>query len=564
MFLSNLLTAITATITSVGDIGNITVRYGWICNVITGIIDFAGDVGLGIILFTVILKIITLAPDVWSRVSMKKNALKMEAMKEDLEKLQKQYAKNKDLYQQKMMALYKKNGYSAFSACLPTIITLVFFFIVIGAFNSYSQRSERDIFVGMKNSYDNVLVEEANKENPIITDENGVYVVNFDALLKKEGVTDCFAGSNGDYTLVKNSENLKKLIEKYPSVKDYIDENGNVNLDNSVFNSQKGDAVKKALIKIAETEYGLTESDLIGKGALKKEETDGSISFLDAFWNVEELQPLKNKYSSLKYIYNEANGEEKEAYYFDPETGEINYGKMIDLPDFAEAKNALIAGSGDIINERVLTIVEEKYAGEVKTEARKAAKEWYESKNNKARSVIFPWVKNIWAADCSWTTAIPETYDKLNQKLGAGKDGKNFMSEVDYNELTYDLAEYKKTGFKNGNGWFILVVLSILSMAGSTIIMNKTQKTQMQLSSVDGSDGTAASTQKMMTWMMPVMFGVFSFIYSAAFSIYMVTNSLLSTGSTILINIIVEKSFKKKIEAAEKEKIENHKYGKMR
>lgn len=564
MFLSNLLTAITATITSVGDIGNITVRYGWICNIITGIIDFAGDVGLGIILFTVILKIITLAPDVWSRVSMKKNALKMEAMKEDLEKLQKQYAKNKDLYQQKMMALYKKNGYSAFSACLPTIITLVFFFIVIGAFNSYSQRSERDIFVGMKNSYDNVLVEEANKENPIITDENGVYVVNFDALLKKEGVTDCFAGSNGDYTLVKNSENLKKLIEKYPSVKDYIDENGNVNLDNSVFNSQKGHAVKKALIKIAETEYGLPESYLIEKGALKKEDTDGSISFLDAFWNVEELQPLKNKYSSLTYTYKDANGEEKEAYYFDPETGEINYGKMIDLPDFAEDKNALIAGSDDIINERVLTIVEEKYEGEVKTEARKAAKEWYESKNNKARSVIFPWVKNIWAADCSWTTAIPETYDKLNQKLGAGKDGKNFMSEADYNELTYDLADYKKTGFKNGNGWFILVVLSILSMAGSTIIMNKTQKTQMQLSSVDGSDGTAASTQKMMTWMMPVMFGVFSFIYSAAFSIYMVTNSLLSTGSTILINIIVEKSFKKKIEAAEKEKIENHKYGKMR
>ena len=563
MFLSNLLTAITATITSVGDIGNITVRYGWICNIITGIIDFAGDVGLGIILFTVILKIITLAPDVWSRVSMKKNALKMEAMKEDLEKLQKQYAKNKDLYQQKMMALYKKNGYSAFSACLPTIITLVFFFIVIGAFNSYSQRSERDIFVGMKNSYDNVLVEEANKENPIITDENGVYVVNFDALLKKEGVTDCFAGSNGDYTLVKNSVNLKKLIEKYPSVKDYIDENGKVNLDNSVFNSQKGDAVKKALIKIAETEYGLTESYLKEKGALR-EETDGSISFLDAFWNVEELQPLKNKYSSLTYTYKDANGEEKESYYFDPETGEINYGKMIDLPDFAADKNALIAGSDDIINERVLTIVEEKYAGEVKTEARKAAKEWYESKNNKARSVIFPWVKNIWAADCSWTTAIPETYDKLNQKLGAGKDGKNFMSEVDYNELTYDLAEYKKTGFKNGNGWFILVVLSILSMAGSTIIMNKTQKTQMQLSSVDGSDGTAASTQKMMTWMMPVMFGVFSFIYSAAFSIYMVTNSLLSTGSTILINIIVEKSFKKKIEAAEKEKIENHKYGKMR
>ena len=63
---------------------------------------------------------------------------------------------------------------------------------------------------------------------------------------------------------------------------------------------------------------------------------------------------------------------------------------------------------------------------------------------------------------------------------------------------------------------------------------------------------------------MPIMFGVFSFIYSAAFSVYMVTNSLLSTGSTLLINFCVEKAFKKKIEKAEKEKIENHKYGKMR
>ena len=564
MYLSNLLTAITATITSVGNIGNISVRYKWICDIIAGIISFAGDVGLGIILFTVILKLITLAPDVWSRVSMKKNALKMEAMKEDLEKLQKQYAKNKDLYQQKMMALYKKNGYSAFSACLPTIITLFFFFIVIGAFNSYSQISEREIFVGMKNAYDNVLVEEANKENPIITEKDGSYAVNFDALLSFEDVRDCFTGSDGNYTLVKDNEKLKKLIGKYPSVAEYIDENGNINLDNSVFKAQKGDAVKKTLIKIAETEYGLTENDLISKGALKKEDSDGSISFLDNFWNLDELQPLKNKYSSLTYTYKDANGEEKEAYYFNPETGEVNYGKMIELSDFSEARASLIAASDDVINERISSIVAGKYTDEVRTEARKAAKDWYESKENKARSVIFPWVKNIWAADCSWTTAIPETYDKLNQKLNAGKNGGSVMSEADYNELTYDLAVYKQKGFKNGNGWFILVALSILAMAGSTIIMNRTQKTQMQLSSVDGSDGTAASTQKMMTWMMPIMFGVFSFIYSAAFSIYMVTNSLLSTGSTLLINFIVEKSFKKKIEKAEKEKIENHKYGKMR
>ena len=93
MFFNNLLGAVTSIIPSIGEIANISVRYEWICNIISAIIGFAGDVGLGIILFTVILKIITLAPDIWSRASMKKNALKMEAMKEDLEKLQKQYAK---------------------------------------------------------------------------------------------------------------------------------------------------------------------------------------------------------------------------------------------------------------------------------------------------------------------------------------------------------------------------------------------------------------------------------------------------------------------------------------
>ena len=86
----------------------------------------------------------------------------------------------------------------------------------------------------------------------------------------------------------------------------------------------------------------------------------------------------------------------------------------------------------------------------------------------------------------------------------------------------------------------------------------------MQLSTVDGENGQAAATQKMMTWMMPIMFGVFAFMYSAAFSIYMVTSSILSTGFTLLINLFVEKSFKKKMEALAAEKAAKQKYGKKR
>ena len=102
-------------------------------DIILWLVSLTGVVG-GVVLFTLILKFITLPFDYFSRASMRKNSLKMEEMRPELEKLQKQYADNKDLYNQKMMALYKKNGYSMFGACLPTILTLFIFIVAINGF----------------------------------------------------------------------------------------------------------------------------------------------------------------------------------------------------------------------------------------------------------------------------------------------------------------------------------------------------------------------------------------------------------------------------------------------
>ena len=550
MFLTNLLTAVTSIVPSIGEIANISVRYEWICKIIAAIIGFAKDVGLGIILFTIILKLITLAPDVWSRVSMKKNALKMEAMKEDLEKLQKQYAKNKDLYQQKMMALYKKNGYSAFSACLPTIITLVFFFIVIGAFNSYSQVSERDIFDGMRVAYNQSIEKVAAEENSSVkkvetTDDKGnvhvAYYLDYGNIFAKKGISGCFVVVGDDYAADRTK--AADLIAVYgKDIEKIIRADGTFNPDYFEFKKIIDNEVQSGLIKRAEA-AGLKDA-LITAGAISEKEGVYYIMDETLFW--ETCPDLAEKYRVLK---DKEKPEDKD---------ETDYAAIIENADFATEKASFEAKAEAKLTEELFKIIESKEIEEVREGARKAADEWYEGDGNNARSVIFPWVKNIWAADCSWTTALPASNDELSKKINVT------ISETDYEELTYNLGRYKEKGFKNGNGWFILVALSILSMAGSTIIMNKTQKTQMQLSSVDGDNSTAASTQKMMTWMMPIMFGIFSFIYSAAFSIYMVTNSLLSTGSTLLINLIVEKSFKKKIEKAEQEKMENHKYGKMR
>ena len=79
----------------------------------------------------------------------------------------------------------------------------------------------------------------------------------------------------------------------------------------------------------------------------------------------------------------------------------------------------------------------------------------------------------------------------------------------------------------------------------SQIVMNKANKSQMELSTVEGENGTSAMTQKMMTWMMPLMFGFFSFMYTASFSIYMVVSSVFGLASTLLINYFVEKGFER-------------------
>lgn len=49
--------------------------------------------------------------------------------------------------------------------------------------------------------------------------------------------------------------------------------------------------------------------------------------------------------------------------------------------------------------------------------------------------------------------------------------------------------------------------------------------------------------------MMPIIFGVFSFFYSAAFSVYMITSNVYSLAMTLITNKIVDVKFAKHGEA---------------
>ena len=522
---------------------------------------------------------------------MKKNALKMEMMRDDLEKLQKQYANNKQLYQQKMMALYKKNGYSALMPCLPTIVSLVFFIIVIGAFSSYSRKADFEVFRQMQSAYDQAIVKEVDgepvyNENYIVRVEDKdstpdnpkyTYYVNVDNAVKNSSLVSYFDLTGIDYTAAdaKADKNNYLLKVSYDSTNGYdnafITELRKISgKEFNVYFVSEGEGkdtvytgklnfahqkIQSELINFAVNDFvekelsdpeiqDLLRKDENGKKALDKDDS--------GLYSIADINVFRARNSKIEVFINENTGEfDYLAYisnkYSDPADGE-EAGSVKKL----EIANKVFGGD-------VVDFIAESYATEnIYKPARKAAKESY--KKHRSSSVVFPWVKNLWVVDSPFKPAIP-SYSELKSTL---KISERQLSQKNYNELTADLNEYKQTGFGKGNGLFILVALSILTMLLSTVIMNKTQKTQMELSSVDGANGQAATQQKIMTWIMPIMFGIFAFIYSAGFSIYMVMSSILSTVFTLVINFCVEQAFKNKIIKKQAEETSKARYGKRR
>ena len=129
------------------------VSLGWIGFLVSLIITGIGVVGVGVIVFSLILKIIVLPFDIYQRIAMRKQNIKMEEQKERMEKLQKQYANDQNMYNQKVMEMYKENGISMFSSCLPMILSILIFMGAIGGFNEYSQYSAIQNYNLMVNAY---------------------------------------------------------------------------------------------------------------------------------------------------------------------------------------------------------------------------------------------------------------------------------------------------------------------------------------------------------------------------------------------------------------------------
>jgi YidC/Oxa1 family membrane protein insertase len=185
----------------------------------------------------------------------------------------------------------------------------------------------------------------------------------------------------------------------------------------------------------------------------------------------------------------------------------------------------------------------------------------------------FLWIKNIWITDASYKTPVTDYADfSANlQQAGCGCGGcsgcggglefinengdevsvtdlnTNVYIKESYDHITGKMTEQKDTA----NGYFVLIVLSIGTIILQQVLSMRANKAQQKYGTVDGQGG---SQQKMMMFMMTGMFALFSFMYSSAFSIYMIMSNVLSLISTIVINFFVDKKANKKEAEAEYKK----------
>ena len=450
-----------STITLFGETYDISLNF--IGKIIRWMIGGVGSVGLGVIIFSVVLKVIVLPFDIYQRIAMRKQNIKMKENQSKMEKLQKQYANDKEMYNKKLMEMYKANGISMFSSCLPMILSMVIFIVAINAFNAYSQYAAIENYNHMVNSYNAQLMEYAPEKNADFV------FVSSDGEYKKYTVKE-----DGKYIYIEVKLKESEIAEKYP-------------------------------------EFNVTDN----------------VAIVDAIYSMSNMSADKYYYIDVDAMKNSADVEMKLA-----------------IENWTDKVKDESTGEKYTEEDACLNVLIGR--------AQKAVKADYDDFVKDKTS--FLWIKNVWQTDATFKHPVLK-YSDFKSAAKSEKfavDGKkvkfdNLATDA-YDQNTYNIVTQNLSTEKGeANGYYVLIVLSIGTILLQQWISMRSQTEHTKYSSVDGQ---GASQQKMTMVIMTVMFAIFAFMYSAAFSLYMIVGNILSLVMTVLINKVVDVVERKKEEKA--------------
>ena len=151
----------------------------------------------------------------------------------------------------------------------------------------------------------------------------------------------------------------------------------------------------------------------------------------------------------------------------------------------------------------------------------------------------FLWIKNVFMPDTG-SNVVPSVSEYMGGKIQAQMPSS--AAGVSYDALTMPAQNaLNKTGTWDVGRWNGYFVLPVLSIALSFLSTWFTQK--MSPSSPMGDEKQQKSqqrTMKILTYIMPLIMGIFAIMYSAAFAIYYFMSNLVSTLINVIYIVIVK------------------------
>jgi len=172
-----------------------------------------------------------------------------------------------------------------------------------------------------------------------------------------------------------------------------------------------------------------------------------------------------------------------------------------------------------------------------------------------ARQEDWLWVKNVFVSD-TYTNPVPSRDKYVG--TGLGQIGAKIPVEtknLNVRNSNYDngyeavigpalatLGRKKTFDAKNWNGYYILPLISI-TLSIFSVKVSKSSQPEMPTQNDENGNPmkNGQGMMKAMNWMMPIMMGIFALFYSAAFCIYMVVNSFITTAFNLVYNAIAKK-----------------------
>ncbi|HAJ77842.1 MAG TPA: hypothetical protein DCO89_02090 [Clostridiales bacterium] len=455
-----------------------------------------GNIGVAIILLTLCLKVVLLPLDFWQKMVSRKMTAQQAIMQPELDEIKLKYGNNRVLMQQKQSELYKKYNMNPGNSCLAMlvylVVTMIVFFTLFAGLGNISRTQINYEYYTIQQAY--VQTYEENKTNPDVVS------------ISQVAAADKYEEIKQSFLTIKNIWRPDNASSVFPHSEDFLRSTG--------------------------TKFGVYKYE------------PANVSYIYLTTNGQEYEDANGK----KYVepYVDLNGNVyvvcylSDSFTINAIDGDLTYNNLVYSTIIQTYENTDLN-----ITYFVLTSNnDQKYTKDEKTYVKP-----YANKENKIFAVAGSETEVVidgvtYTVDYSKTEAeVLQDYITDND-LNIEKQQKIHETNAGYLAIEaftqdYDLITTVIHERYNGqwNGFLILVALAGAITFLSSYLANAGVRTKDQ----KGNKVKAARPKPTMGIIMSIVMIFFTFSYTSAFAIYIVTNSVLSMLFAYLSNLVLNK-----------------------